>query len=80
MGVGVTVTCIVSAASLLFKKRIEVYKRGETKPMVIENDSAENNSGDCLTLGFISVTHSSTENHYISLRKEAMCKQHVNCG
>lgn len=66
---------IISAASLLFKKQIEVYKGRESKPIVFENDSAEKNNTNCLTLGFISVTHSSTENHYISLRKDTVFKQ-----
>ena len=70
---------MLAAANLLFKKRIAVYKRAELKPMVIDNDSAEQIRSDCLTLGFISDTPSpsSTENHYISLRKEKenMCKQ-----
>jgi OTU-like cysteine protease len=61
---------ILSAASLLFKTRIEIHTANQSNPMIIENDGCEEISSkhSCLTLGFVSEVPGKPESHYISLR------------
>lgn len=65
---------ILSAASLLFKTRIEVYTHGRSQPMVIASGETENQVSTTLALGFINEIPNCPETHYVSLRKTMVMK------
>jgi len=60
---------MIAAASLCYKRSIEVYMQNQAQPTVIDNPDAH--SAETLVLGYVSYKPSESENHYVSLRRDA---------
>jgi hypothetical protein len=66
---------MLSAASLCYKRRIEIYKQNQNQSIVIDSPDATVSHADSLKLGYVSTIPSDPESHYISLRRDVGNKE-----